>query len=580
MTRPLSEHAEARVFLWLRTRTALRTIEQLLATARLRVGLAVIMSAIFWLAMFAVMYEGFLFLENEAGLFSRDTIEKVFNLFYASLMVMLLFSSGIILYGGIYRSAEVDFLLTTPTRPERIFTYKFQEAILLSSWGFLLLGSPMLLAYGIVADAPWYYYALLIPFMVAFVFIPSGVGAIGCLLVVYHLTKVRKPLTVLCLVAVVAGSTWAGYSTLFGQRNDLLTPEWFEETMTRLSVIENRWFPSWWLSSGLLEAARSTSKSLDHRPWAEAVLFLALLCSNALFFHLVAVWTSSRIYPSSYSRLQTDRTRGRVTRLSWIDRAVPKVMILAPPKVRLLLVKDLRIFRRDPVQWAEFLIFFGLLILYFLNMQNIRYSSTFSGWVHVVSFLNLTVVGLILSTFTTRFVFPLISLEGRRFWILGLLPVDRETILWGKYIFATIGTLVPSCGLVLMSDLMLGISWRVILVHQLGCVILCSGLAAIAVGLGACMPDLRETNPSKIAAGFGGTLNLVVSAIYILVIVALTAVPSHVALLATQGRFQSWQPTWIRASVASGILAALAIGAISTYVPLKIGFRAFRRLEF
>ena len=40
----------------------------------------------------------------------------------------------------------------------------------------------------------------------------------------------------------------------------------------------------------------------------------------------------------------------------------------------------------------------------------------------MVSFLNLSVVGLLLSTFTTRFIFPMISLEGRRFWILGLLP--------------------------------------------------------------------------------------------------------------------------------------------------------------
>jgi hypothetical protein len=44
----------------------------------------------------------------------------------------------------------------------------------------------------------------------------------------------------------------------------------------------------------------------------------------------------------------------------------------------------------------------------------------------LIGSLNLGVVGLILSTFTTRFVYPMISLEGRRFWILGLLPVHRD----------------------------------------------------------------------------------------------------------------------------------------------------------
>jgi ABC-2 type transport system permease protein len=569
----LDEVDESRVFQRLRSQTLMTHLSQLIATSRLRVCLAIVMSAIFWVAMFAVMYEGFTFLENEAGAFTLYTVEKIFNLFYASLMVMLVFSSALILYGGIYRSREADFLLTTPARHARIFGYKFQEAILLSSWGFILLGSPMLIAYGVVAKADWHYFVLLGPYIVTFVFIPSGVGAIACMLIVYHLTKVRKPLTVIGGLFVLGAATWAGWTVVFGQQNDLLTPEWFEEMMVRLSATENRWFPSWWLSSGLLEAARTDGNS---QPWAQSLLFFALLLSNALFLHFIAVRTAKRYYQASFSRLHTERSRGRISQVSWIDLAVARAMIFVPLKVRLLLVKDLRIFRRDPVQWAQFLIFFGLVALYFLNMKSLRYSTPFIGWVNVVSFLNLTVVGLILSTFTTRFIFPMISLEGRRFWILGLLPLPRETILRGKYAFAVICCWIPSSALVLTSDLLLGIAPRIILVHQLTCLILCSGLSAIAVGLGARMPDLCETNPSKIAAGFGGTLNLVISAIYILLIVGLTAVPSHLNEIAVQ---RQWDVDWMRAAKTSGILAAVLIGIACTMLPLQMGYRAFRRME-
>ena len=65
----LDEVEEARVFRRLRTRRMATHLRQLLATSRLRVGLAVTMSTVFWLAMFAVMYEGFTFLEQEAGAF-------------------------------------------------------------------------------------------------------------------------------------------------------------------------------------------------------------------------------------------------------------------------------------------------------------------------------------------------------------------------------------------------------------------------------------------------------------------------------------------------------------------------------
>ena len=46
----------------------------------------------------------------------------------------------------------VFFLMTWPVRIERAFLHKFQDAMFFSSWAFLLLGSPMVLALGIVQD--------------------------------------------------------------------------------------------------------------------------------------------------------------------------------------------------------------------------------------------------------------------------------------------------------------------------------------------------------------------------------------------------------------------------------------------
>jgi ABC-2 type transport system permease protein len=254
-----------------------------------------------------------------------------------------------------------------------------------------------------------------------------------------------------------------------------------------------------------------------------------------------------------------------------IDRLVLRWGFFLSPTMRLLIVKDLRLFRRDPVQWTQFLIFFGLLGLYFLNVRRFGYhDQNYRNWVNLISFMNLAVVGLILSTFTTRFIFPMISLEGRRFWILGLLPVRRETILWGKFLFAAIGSTVTCTLLVMLSDAMLRVEPLTFFIHQLATVTLCVGLSAIAVGLGAMLPNLREESPSKIAAGFGGTLNLVVSTIYIIGVVCLTAVPSHFLLAGLiEVHFVLW-----------GAAASVLLGIIATVVPLKAGFRAFRELEF
>ena len=51
-------------------------------------------------------------------------------------------------------------------------------------------------------------------------------------------------------------------------------------------------------------------------------------------------------------------------------------------------------------------------------------------------------------------------------------------------------------------------------------------LNALALGLGALYPNFREDNPSKIVSGFGGTLCLVLSFLYIVGMVGLMAFTS------------------------------------------------------
>jgi ABC-2 type transport system permease protein len=493
--------------------------------------------------------------------------------FFASLTLMLLFSSAVILYGSMYRATEAQYLLTLPARGERIFQHKFQEAMFFASWGFLLLGSPMLIAYGVVGDSPWYYFALLPFFMGAFVYIPGSFGAIACVLVIHRLTNRRQYVVAGTVIAVLALSGWVIWSIANSPQSDLLTPNWFQEMVSRLQFSEHKLLPSWWLSVGLLQASRGQ--------WRESVLFLSLTVSNALFWHLIASAVASRYYRAGYSLLHAERSGRRRARWGWVDQLAGYSAAFLSRELRLLIVKDVRLFRRDPLQWSQFLIFFALLAMYFLNTRRLTYDETKVTWVNMISFLNLAVVGLILSTFTTRFIFPMVSLEGRRFWILGLMPVDRGTVLWSKFLFAACGSMIPCTVLVLLSDLMLDVRFFVIGIHLLVCLILCTGLSGIAVGLGARMPNLREESPSKIAAGFGGTLNLVISAAYIVAVVLLVAVPCHYYLEVSQRETSDWalRVTSVQWWLGLGILASLGLGVIATAVPLHAGLRAFRELE-
>jgi ABC-2 type transport system permease protein len=583
-----SHEREGQIFWRLRTQIARSHLQFLFTHARLRTSLVVGLSLFFWFGLFALFYKGFDFViryvESPGSRYHADTMLFVFPLFFLSLQVMLIFSAGIILYGGLYPSRETAYLMTLPVRDERLVYYRFQEALVFSSWGFFLLASPMLLAYGMVANAPWYYYAYLLPLMASFAYIPCSLGAICCLLLIYRLPRLRRIVVgavALLIIVVAYHSIW---KTLEFSESEFLGNSWFKDTLKRFRFAREEWLPSTWLSNALIEAVRRSHNNPRDLPWLEAGKYLVVLVSNALVLHLVVVWLGRRVYRQSYWELHSRRAKKPKLTLAWVDRIAGSMLFAFPRQTKLLIMKDLRLFRRDPVQWSQFLIFFGLLLLYFANVDRFRQHKSDINvltWVNIVSFLNLAVVGLILSTFTTRFIYPLISLEGRRFWILSLLPVDRDTILWSKFLFAACGSWLPCAALVGISDVMLDVSVMVVAVHQLICLLLCLGLAGMAVGFGAMMPNFREQSPSKIAAGFGGTLNLVLSALYIMAVVLMTALPCHFYLLAGKAEMppKLLQPTYLRFWLLLGIGASIVLAALVTALPLRGGLRSFRKLE-
>jgi ABC-2 type transport system permease protein len=177
----------------------------------------------------------------------------------------------------------------------------------------------------------------------------------------------------------------------------------------------------------------------------------------------------------------------------------------------------------------------------------------------------------------SRFVFPLISLEGRKFWILGLTPVSRDQILRGKFAFAATGSLVVAEVLILVSDALLGLPWEGLLLHAVAVAIIAVGLSALNVGLGAYLPTFRETDPSKIVVGFGGTVNMVIGLAFLVGVIGSMVVPFHVAQLAkgaTAGA-ASVSP-WVYA----GIPVGLILGTLAIVLPLRAGAKSLREMEF
>jgi ABC-2 type transport system permease protein len=569
----VSADQTARALRWLRWRLTRNTVYALLAGSRLRLSMILACSLVFWVGLFGLFLAGFEFIGLSDELL-HSIFEYLFSMFFLSISVMLFFSTGIITYTALFHSREGAFLLTTPASTDRIFAHKFAEAVVISSWGFFLLGSPLMAAYGLTIKAPAAFYAMFLVYLVMFVLIAGSLGAIVAIVVANVFPKKQKLVLAFGVVATLALIVGLAVR-LWRTPGDTLTSDWLGNVQNRLAFCQHPLWPSRWMSAGLLASARGE--------WSRSGYYLMVLSAHAALAYLAAAAVARDLYFRGFSRVQGGRSNRRRLGLRALDELLHRVFFFLPRPIRLLILKDFRTFRRDPAQWSQFLIFFGLLAFYFLNIPRLGYGVQSPSWRNLVSFLNLSVTALILSTFTSRFIFPLLSLEGRNFWILGLFPLRREQILWGKFVFSVAISLLATEGLVFLSDLMLGMGPVMIVLHLGMVAVLCMGLSGISVGLGARLPNLRETDPSKIAVGFGGTLNLLVSLVFIFAVVTALAVPCHLyylgvehpgttSLALSHEGFRFW--------LIVAILVSVAIGAIGTIVPLRIGIKAFQRMEF
>ncbi len=542
-------------------------VSQLLMTSRFKVAVIAIFSIAFWISLYRLFYEGMHFVRSVgAQSYFEELMAGMFYVFFFALSMMLTFSNAIISYTSFYKSKEMGFLLAAPVRPESIFLYKFSEAIAFSSWAFLFLATPLMAAYGKLYGAGPVFYLGGMAFFVAYMFMPAAVGAIVAMLVTTYVPRTRKGLIVAVILAaliftgsVVSRVISAGPAANVDVR---IAMEIFES----IGFSRNPLLPSYWMGKGLILLRTGDVRG--------AGFFLALIAANSLFLMAVAHAVASRLIPKGWFVSQGLKSGRRYSGKGLIDWFGTRLLAGLRPQVRLIVIKDVKSFVRDPVQWSQFLIFFGLLAIYFLNLRSFGYDDRSLFWKNVIAQMNLLATSLTLATFSSRFIFPQLSLEGRRFWVIGMVPMERDQILFGKLTLCFTSSLFISEFLIVMSSLMLKTPLTIAVMHSVTLFGICLGLAGLSVGLGAIYPSFNEDNPSKIVAGFGGTLNLVLSLAFVMTVLTLQAVPCFLYF----GR-QAFGPGEFRLWIVLAMSAIAAVSLATCLIPMQMGLKAIRKLE-
>jgi ABC-2 type transport system permease protein len=552
---------------WRLWRSGCNTVRHLVIEQPLR-GLSVALVVLFVWLMLGALFLGLLhFLgQPQYEALKPRLIESLLSLFFFTLFFLVTISDTVLVWGALFRSRAASFHAQLPLTDRQLYWGCSVEGGLWSSWAVLVLAVPLVGALVIDRLFPggtWVWFsplhALLMTIgaliaVLSFVACCMGAGALGSLLLARLIPLLRRGIKGIIVLVVAALMVVA--VVVLGSLEQRGEPVAFMgEVIGKLRFAENPYLPPWWAQQAL-----SAALTAEWVTWAR---FIGLLATTAGLLALIGEWVAGRRL-----RLDLDALTGRPESRSRTRSRAWRLIPFLPADLGLLAAKDLRLFLREPAQVLQFTMFFGLLAFYLLMLPRVGRAFLFDDWWRpVVSLLNLTAVAMALATFTGRFVYPLLSLEGRRLWVLALAPWPRTRVVTAKFTFALLVGLPVSVALVVLSGAMLALPPGII-AYQAG-IIACMavGFSAGALGLGARLADYEEDNPAKLVAGYGGTINLMAS----LVFSGLLLVGAVVPLLPGMGALGPWR--WV-----AGGTWTLLVTVVWTSIFLRMSWRWFARL--
>ncbi|HDY89321.1 MAG TPA: hypothetical protein ENH82_14540, partial [bacterium] len=334
-------------------------------------------------------------------------IDRLVNIGFLIFFFMLIVSSFVISLTSLFRSRETEFLFSTPVSDSELFTSKYFDIVIFSSWVILIMALPILYSYAKVRDFGTLEYALTgIIALLPFVLIATSFGTLLAIIVKFVSKYIS--LRLLILIAVVSFAGFIYMVIEIAQPTQLKIQ--FTEDFRALNLFinnfqlnSNPFTPNFWFIQCL--------RALDLHDYSKLFMYAGALITTALLFLSLLYTFVKKIYFNiwliSFGQAKSGTLKEGMT-------IQPGTGFFSRPTnnpERALLNKDILIFFREPEQWAQLLFILALLALYFINLSFIPEDIEIEQWRTILFIMNFVFCGLILATLSIRFVYPSISLE-------------------------------------------------------------------------------------------------------------------------------------------------------------------------
>ncbi|MFH1991364.1 MAG: hypothetical protein ABIK98_03000 [Pseudomonadota bacterium] len=525
----------------------------------LKLSLFGTIGAVFWGGIFAVSLRvlGYFKGIEELG----DILAyKLLSMVLLTFLSVLIFSSILTSLSKLYLSRDLSLVHSMPVSSYKIFTARWIESTIDSSWMLIVYTLPVFISYGIVYRAGVVFYGNIVLVLLSLSIIASGISALLVMIavIIVPASRIKSIFVFLGLFFFLV----LFFAFRFLRPERLVDPEVFATVLIYLKALKTPappYLPSTWAFDSLKAViSGKTAESLFHTAlswsFAGAVVFLNIITADA-------------VYAKGLSKTQTASVRLFKQGISEKDF----LFFLSRP-VRAFAAKEIRTFFRDQTQWSQLFLIGALVVIYVYNFNALPLEKAPIRTVYLqnlLSFLNMGLATFVLTAVSARFAFPAVSCEGEAFWLVKSAPIPIKKFLWIKFFIYFFPLLILTEILIVATNILLSVTPFMMILSAVTVFFMVPGIVSMGIGFGAAYPDFKSENPAQTVTSFGGLLFMMVCAGYIGVVIVLEAGPVYHLFMAEINQRVLAVIEWIWIIGSFGLAFILSILAI--VLPMRFG---------
>jgi ABC-2 type transport system permease protein len=474
----------------------------------------------------------------------------------------ILLTSFSVLLQALYLSDDMDFLMSTPTPIRAVFIAKLVQGVFPNFIILCLLTIPVLFGLGISSGYHALYYLFLIMMLATIAFSAASLASLLVMIAVRFFSPRRMAEVLGFFIGLTVFIASQMAPRLMNQDFNSAGYRQISAVLNTLQRFNSLWSPLAWAGRGLINLGRSA--------WIPALCWISAFFLITGIIVYAALVTSERLYYSGWANLQNNRGKIKKQVKSKAAKGTAPLFRMLPSPIRAILIKDLRLYRRDLHNLSGLLFPIILGVVYALGLVRshwqmppgrghappgiIQMGNAMFGYADIAPaiFLGWMLIGNLAGLAFSR--------EGKNYWMLKAAPINTRQLLAAKFLVSFIPSALLCSIYLLILEILKGVALWSILINAVVVCLIVAATTGIYLAIGTRGAKFDWENPAQVYQTVG-CVGMLISMLFLPICFGLFIGPAIVAEI-------------FHSSVIAGRLTGLLLGgivcALAAFLPLAL----------